>query len=210
MKPFPPGSWGLEEFCEFELWYNQLREATEMTKSIREVFLLLRQLSLRMLELNEPLQLDEEGSDLESDAEHDEEEPTPPPVPSTSQSVIKSQPRSPMYNATGEEVVPNDTRVRLWLFLHFISWLKRSLSVRAVLMPKELPASVRRLSPQVYVVSDVLKSISAVPIFRSPTKSPAKLNPSRRPKTRSLRRSPADRVLDVLLANECPGSPSPL
>ena len=92
-----------------------------MTKSIREVFLLLRQLSLRMLELNEPLQLDEEGSDLESDAEHDEEEPTPPPVPSTSQSVIKSQPRSPMYNATGEEVVPNDTRVRLFGYFFTLS-----------------------------------------------------------------------------------------
>ena len=125
MKPFPPGSWGLEELADFEAWYTQLRELTDMTKTIREVFLVLRQLSLHMVEVNEPLQPDEEGAESESEGENENEEPTPPSVPSTSRSVIKLQPCSPMYNATGEEVVPNKTSVSPFLFHYFINLLKR-------------------------------------------------------------------------------------
>ena len=69
MKPFPPGSWGLEEFADFEAWYTQLRESTDMTKTICEVFLVLHQLSLRMVEVNKPLQPDEEGTESESEDE---------------------------------------------------------------------------------------------------------------------------------------------
>ena len=78
-----------------------------------------------MVEINEPLQPDEEGTEPESDVEDDDEEPTPPPVPSTSRSIIKSQPCSPMYNVISEEVVPNETSVSPFLFHYFINLLKR-------------------------------------------------------------------------------------
>ena len=79
------------------------------------------------MEVNEPLQPEEEGS--ESDSKEEKEEPTPPPVPSTLRPVIKSQPRSPMYNTTSKEVVPNETSVFPLLFCYFINSLKMEILV---------------------------------------------------------------------------------
>jgi hypothetical protein len=102
MTGFPPGSWDLETYDDFHDWYVSLRDnAVSNSKSLRASFVLLKTLSLRMVELNDP-----EGDSNEPLTSDDD----PSPAPAPAQSIrVKPQPKG---KAKAAGVVVNETSVR--------------------------------------------------------------------------------------------------
>ena len=123
MKKFPPGSWELDEYDEFQEWRSAIKAGIPSTKTTREIIVLLPRLSVMLTEVNEPLQFEDEGSES---AEEEEEEEVPAPRRSQrsvlpASSIRVSRKTDVVEVDDGEDLVPNEPRVRRLVVYHNLS-----------------------------------------------------------------------------------------
>jgi hypothetical protein len=65
MEDFPAGGWDLDECEDFALWATELKKIP-LTKVLRALVLLLRELSTNLAYRTEPLQFEDEGDGEDS------------------------------------------------------------------------------------------------------------------------------------------------
>ena len=110
MKKFLPGSWELDEYDDFHDWRSAIKAGIPSTKTICQIIVLLLRLSVMLTEVNEPLQFEDEISEVEE--EEEEEAPSPPQrsqrsvLPSSS--ICVSRKTDVVEVDDGEDLVPNE------------------------------------------------------------------------------------------------------